>query len=515
METLLGFIKESKKLRKQYLDELDCMLKQKMDEQDEIPITVHSKPMTHKDLSDIANRLSLECKNNINNHRHHHSSSYDTFEKIAPEFHYLKFKPNHQAIKEEQIEEIDLKSKYNKEIHENISNVFLECVHKIKQLGADIYGVYTNPNKYFNRSISSLSGECDCFKFFCRIKHYEFEAIFSDDCESIPGVLSVNKVKNKNTHEIYEMNVDLFCQNSSEMKYKNLNTLLHSKDYHEFYNKTYKMLDHIDQLLLDVIPRKQIEIYKKPNIREDVIVNINEFDFDFYYDIEIFGKRLLLILHENKTNYDIHICPSLEEINEKIKSPRRSYSEIKKIDINSFHFNFRKYGYHFTEWNGKNIQDLIQCIKDYIRFKNDEYGFKTQDGFIHDKTIIPLFHPLENHNDWKFSYEVLNDVYHGTEFKIQIEIKDNQVSNSLSNLSNRIDKPYPFDFYHIEFAYYNKKKKTENQAEFRIEGNYRNTGNKMMNTFIQPILYYERHGEFLNIFDEFKKCLKYFEHESN
>lgn len=329
----------------------------------------------------------------------------------------------------------------------DIQRLYDMCHDLIDQHNIDIISEEINLENYHRGG--SYSGQQNTFIFNCQKGNFQFDLSFDHDCDCYPGILKSKTVIEISSGDKINAECDFFCQNKSKNKMANFISLINSEDYNDFKESRYGHLLRLPQLLgeygFTVKPLKPLEIDG---------ITINDYDFNFILEVKCDIGTCYVIPHDGcaqyMDNYILYICPTFDDIYENYDHT----CDTINININTFNHNMKSDGYAVLYKVNDDIYELVDTIKMYINYKNNDYGFLESDGFKNDTNIEEWIDSNIEGGDFK-KYELLkygiSNTLIGLDFDIFIEFIPDY--NICVYVANRLQKAYMYDFYGIHFWY--------------------------------------------------------------
>ncbi len=367
------------------------------------------------------------------------------------------------------------KLEYSDIPEENLKMAYQMCLNKLKELNINILSTEFKPENFHNRNTSCLCGGCDIYTFKCSKNIYEFDVVYEDDCDCEPGILYVSNVKNMKTNEVYEIDCDLFCQNTSETKLGNLMCLLDCENKEQYFEKRYGKYYRLKNILNE--NEFECEFYVN-NFNPKKKISVNDFKYNLILCVKTDEGRCQIIPHySDKSDYILYIIPDKEYINEKKNIFYDSTDDLidRDIDVNTFNFYYHCYSIKCDYTDDKDANDLMKLIKSYIKFISGNFGYYEIDKYYNHTNLNQLvkkYFNADNDYDDNGKYTIELKYNYDPKSCDNIDVLINVSYYTMNDLIFREqyypEGKYPIDNYNIQIKYNSEKDK--NNCELSISG---------------------------------------------
>lgn len=405
----------------------------------------------------------------------------------------------------------------DKEKEYSIEISYKESIKKLKELDIDILDIEFEPLNYFKGNASCLGGGCTVFMFYCKKNHYVFNVELEDDCDCYPGILYVREVYNSLTNEIYKIGCDLFCQNTSKSKVKDLLVLLDSKDLNDYKEKRFGHFIEL-QKLLNSDDIKSTFLHENPLDIDDISLNYH--DKTLVINVETKeGSCYVIPDGYFKDDLVLSFTPTKKYVLDNTKDKQYISQCLKNnecIDVNTFNWDFHKISASYHYQNSSQLPEVVKNIHNYIKNLNNQYGYYQNDQYYNDKHLQDLKMNNEKYNMvFKHHSDRLKSDYINTtisvNFKIPYWILDQNFESS---------ELYPYDYYDINILYDKEKGSNCNleingywhNINYSFKKDYYNSSDIYNKNYfndkvneVNNIVSYTFEGTFLEVYGEVKR----------
>lgn len=373
------------------------------------------------------------------------------------------------------------KLEYSDVPEENLKMAYQMCLDKLKELNINILSTEFKPEKFHNRNMSCLGGGCDVYTFKCSKNIYEFDVVYDDDCDCEPGILYIRNVQNMKTNEVYEINCDLFCQNTSETKLGNLMCLLDCDNRVQYFEKRYGKYYRLKNILNE--NGFECEFYVN-NFYPEKEISVNDYEYNLILCVKTDEGRCQIVpQYSDKSDYVLYIIPNKEYTKGKLRyiseKKNKFYDSTDDlidgdIDVNSFNCYYHSYSIKCDYTDDKDADNLMELIKSYIKFISGNFGYYEIDKYYNHtnlnqlvKKYIDANNGYNNNGNYAIELKYNYDPKSCNNIDVLINVSYYTMNNLLFEDKYYPEGNYPIDNYNIQVKYNSKK---DDNCELSIDG---------------------------------------------
>lgn len=314
------------------------------------------------------------------------------------------------------------------------------------------------PENFNNRNSSCLGGDGLTYVIHCYKNNYNFDVNVIDDCDCNPGIVSVRKIHNIKTKEIYDVYCDLGCQNTGENILNDLLILLDCKDYKQYIKI---MSDKWTMLAKKLSHTYNIEFYHNIDPKDRLGINSNNINMAIIVKDEI-GKSIFYIVplvYKSKKNRVI-LIPSFNQHDKHNflftdHSNTTDHEYLKNFSIyNDLNVFSDIYAYMYNyDYDVDNSDNFVNIINNYTKYIYKHYGYKHDNDWLNHECIGKMVNEYKKNLNMKCDMYHKCDIYHPDKLDMVIRLWDGELCDILDMVDSCDCDKFPTNCIELNISY--------------------------------------------------------------